>query len=718
MAEPITEESLEGTVERIVFRSQGGGFTVARLRTDRALVTAVGALPGVAAGGRIRVTGSFVEDPRYGTQLKVSSCTPLLPSGLEGLERHLASGAFTGIGPVLAKRIVEQLGEDAFEVLDGDLERLAAVPGLGPRRAMELSNQWRAAHAERELLLFLHSHSLPPSLAGRLFGQLGSDALTELREHPYAAALSVPGIGFRLADRIALALGTPLEAPVRAANAALQALSEAVDSGHVFLPGTELSRRLERLGIPPEATLAAIDQLSDDGRVLVERDEEEARIFPAGLHRAEVDCARLLRVLGMGAPPGEPLDGPEALVAVEESALVRLSPGQRAAVAAALAEKLLVLTGGPGTGKTTLVRALLRLWKLRGVRPLLAAPTGRAAKRLFEATGHPASTLHRLLEWNPARADFARGQKRPLDAEVVLVDEASMLDLPLLQRLLLAMPPAGQLVFVGDADQLPSVGPGAVLRDVLASDAVAAIRLTEVFRQADRSLITENAHRIRRGELPVSGEPGADFVFLERDRPEEAAEAICELVAHELPKSRGLAPRDDIQVLSPMHRGSAGTRALNDALQQALNPTGPSLSRGERAFRLGDRVMQLRNDYEREIFNGDIGRISAVDPASGGLRVDFDGRAVACGPDDLGDLTLAYACSVHKAQGSEYPAIVLALLSQHQPMLQRNLLYTAVTRARRLAVVVGSRRALARAVENARQGERFTRLAERLRGLA
>ncbi len=715
MDEPPDQESLEGTIERIVFQNADRGFTVARLRTDAALVTAVGLLPGVSPGNRVKLLGRFIENPRYGEQFEVRSFSPAIPTDLAGLERYLGSGAFPGIGPVLAHRIVEQLGEESFAVLEDDLERLAAVPGLGVRRAMELANGWRGAKGQRDLLVFLQAHGLSAAISQRLVRHLGPRALDRLREEPHRIAQGVPGIGFRLADRIALALGTSPGAPSRVDAAIVHVLAEATAAGHVYAPEAFLGEALDRLGVPGDAVADALARLEGEERVTVERGEAGLRIFPAPLHAAEVESASLVCSLALGDPPGQPLDGPEALAVVEESALVRLSPGQLEALTAAIREKVLVVTGGPGTGKTTLVRALLRLWELRGVRPLLGAPTGRAAKRLAEATGHAAQTLHRLLEWSPSLGDFARGPDRPLEAEAVLVDEASMIDLPLLHRLLLALPRQAQLVLVGDADQLPSVGPGAVLRDLLDSGRVQSTRLTEVFRQSGRSLITAAAHQIRAGLEPAPGAPGDDFLFVEREDPDEAARAICELVAHELPARHGLSPREDVQVLTPMHRGAAGTRALNEALQRALNPDGPELRLGERLLRQGDRVMQLRNDYERDVFNGDVGRVLRVDAPGGRLWVELDGRELEVDRDELDDLALAYACSVHKAQGSEYPAVVLALLDQHQPMLQRNLLYTAVTRARKLAVIVGSRRALGRAVANARQGDRFSWLAERLR---
>ena len=710
---------LEGTVERIVFQDPETHWTVARVQVDgKPLpVTLVGNLPGVPLGAAVRATGRWVEDRRYGRQFRVESFLPIDPSTLAGIERYLASGLVKGIGPTLAGRIVQTFGLATLSTLDGDPRKLAAVPGLGKKRAAKLAEAWADQREARQAMIFLQGHGVSPSVAARILKRHGPKAAALVRENPYRLALDIAGVGFRTADRIARSLGFAADSPERAEAGASWALDQLTTQGHVMAPRSRLvEETAAALEIPPAAVDAALGRLVAGGRLIAEADDERGEcLFPVELHEAESDSATLLRALaaGQAAPVADPQ---LAFAAVEQKGLVQLSSQQREALQLALEHKVAIVTGGPGVGKTTLVRGLLRLFSQHGRTALLAAPTGRAAKRLAEASGHPAQTLHRLLEFNPQGGTFQRNAERPLEADLVVVDETSMVDIVLFRHLLAALPPAARLLLVGDADQLPSVGPGAVLRDLLRSGSLPAVRLTEVFRQAAQSAIVQNAHRIHEGEMPRwdDRDPASDFFFIDREDPEDVARTISELVVERLPHRFGLDPRSDVQVLTPMHRGAAGSRALNLALQAALNTAGAPVSAREGAFRVGDKVMQLRNDYEREVFNGDIGQVLRAEGE--GLVVSFEGRPVTYLPDELDQLQLAYACSVHKAQGSEYPAVVLVLVTQHYPMLQRNLLYTAVTRGKRLVVVVGSRRALALAVKNQRTEERFTRLAERLAG--
>ncbi len=725
MAEATTEQgeqTLEGTIERIVYQNPESQWTVARVQLDSSarLVTFVGNLPGLPSGTALRAVGRWVEDRRYGQQFKVASFMPLDPGTLGGIERYLASGLVKGIGPTLAARIVAAFGLKTLQILDESPGQLTKVPGLGKARAKKLAQAWSEQRDARQAMIFLQGHGISPAFASRILKRYGNGAAELVRVNPYRLALDVWGIGFRTADRIARSLGFAIDSPERAEAGALHALADLTSQGHVLYPRMKLCEEAGAgLEIPAEALDDAISRLARDERVVLDEDPELGSVvYPTELFHAETEAAgRLLKIADA------PLSGPRlhddeqlAFATVEERGLVRLAPQQREALRVALGSKVSIVTGGPGVGKTTLVRGLLHLLEERGRSALFAAPTGRAAKRLSEATGHPAQTLHRLLEFSPQQAVFQRNADRPLEADFIVVDETSMVDIVLFHHLLQATPSGSQLLFVGDADQLPSVGPGAVLRDLLASQALPSVVLTEVFRQAAQSQIVQNAHRIHDGLLPEWDESleDGDFFFVEREEPEGAAAAVCELVAKRIPERFGLDAVRDIQVLTPMHRGSVGATALNEALQGVLNPDGARLDRRERSFRQGDKVMQLRNDYDREIFNGDIGRIAGVQAAAGTLEVDFDGRLVAYQPDDLDQLTLAYACTVHKAQGSEYPAVVLPLLTQHYPMLQRNLLYTAVTRAKRLLVIVGSRRALALAVKSRRIRERYTRLAKRL----
>jgi len=721
------EETLEGTVERIVYSGGDGAFTVARLAAapGAAGVTVVGSLLGVPVGARLRVVGRYETNARFGTQFRVARYTEVAPSTLAGIRRYLGSGLIKGIGPELAGRIVSTLGIETLEILDRDPGRIEEVPGIGRRRARSIRDAWGAQSQVRQVMVFLQGYGVSPAFAARIYKRYGTAAIARVRENPFRLAFDVWGIGFLSADKLAGALGIAKDADVRVEAGVRHVLQEAAGDGHVFLPRQRLVEEAAALLRTDEARCQqAVDRLSRAGDVAVEAAPDVAggeAVYDTALYRAEVAAAAGLRRL-LGAPgTAVPIDVGRALAWYEASAGITLARQQAEAVSRAITDKVVVVTGGPGVGKTTIVRGIVSILAKKGVRVALAAPTGRAAKRLAEATGQPAATLHRLLEWRPAEGTFGRNAERPLPADLLVIDESSMLDVRLAADLLAALTPSTRLILVGDVDQLPSVGPGTVLRDAIASGAVPTVRLTEIFRQAAESLIVTNAHRIHAGDLPEMGTPPPeglsgdqrDFFFLEEDDPVRAAALIRDLVAVRLPRRYGLAPHD-IQVLSPMHRGELGAAHLNVLLQEALAPAGPELRRGARVLRVGDRVMQVRNDYDKDVFNGDVGRVVHVDAADGSLAVRFDDRDVRYGADDFDELTLAYAATVHKAQGSEYPAVVVPVHTQHYVMLQRNLLYTAVTRGRRLVILVGTRRALAIAVRNAEITARCSRLAERL----
>ena len=722
-AAPTATTVVEGTLERIVF-SSGGDFTVARLRVPGRAepVTVVGNLLGLPAGARLRAQGAFEDNPRFGRQFRVESFTELSPQTLAGIKRYLGAGLVKGIGPELAGRMVARFGEKTLQILDEQPDRIREVPGIGEARAQAIREAWCTQRGQREALVFLQGYGVPPGLAVRIYKRYGTETVARVRENPYRLAFDVWGIGFRSADRLAVSLGIGREAEVRVDAGVRHALEEAGGQGHVFLPRTRLVEEAsQQLGVPAELVEPAIDRLARQGEVAIEHDEAEAAVYEASLLRAERDAALgLRRILRAHCPP-LPLDPDRALRRYEKKTGVTLAPRQAEAIRRAFVEPMLVITGGPGVGKTTIVRAIVSAFRECNLRVALAAPTGRAAKRLQEATGQPAATLHRLLEWRPAENRFGRNAARPLETDALVVDEASMIDIRLCADLVAALAPGTRLLLVGDQDQLPSVGPGMVLRDVIASGVVPVARLDEIFRQAAQSLIVTNAHRIHDGELPELGEasrqgPHADtrdFFFLSEEDAATAARTIRDLVVRRLPERYGISPRD-IQVLTPMHRGELGATALNQLLQDALSAGAPELRRGARSFRVGDRVMQLRNDYERDVYNGDVGHVTRVDREAGGLLVDFDGREIAFASDDLDELGLAYAATVHKAQGSEYEAVVLAVHTQHFVMLARNLLYTAVTRGQRLVVLVGTAKALAIAVRNAKVALRMTRLRQRL----
>jgi exodeoxyribonuclease V alpha subunit len=753
---------LQGTLERFVYTGAESGWSVARLRIAGRSepVTIVGNLTGVQAGEMLQVRGVWEHDSRYGRQFRVQSYRSARPATPDAIARYLGSGLVPGIGPVTARRIVDHFKEKTLDVLDDSPGLLLEVPGLGRKRATALRKAWQEQRQLKEVVMFLHQQGLGTAEALRIFKTYGARSVALVTENPYQLAQDIPGVGFRSADRIAQTLGIAGDAPRRIEAGVLYALEDAENQGHCFLPRERLRERVRALLAPPETASgpaaattrsepataapepkgtdgelrktvpettpaaaqfevrdshvdAAIDALGARSAVVLEPDVSACPVYLRGMHEMEVSCVRALeRLVGAPAPR---LDGDPAgaIRTFESRSGLQLSSSQREALVGALGTHVLVLTGGPGTGKTTLVRALLDILGGRR-RVVLAAPTGRAAKRLAEATRIPASTLHRLLEWNPGTHRFERDAEHRLEGDAFIVDETSMVDLPLFDHLLQALPPRARLFLVGDVDQLPSVGPGAVLADIIASKRVPTMRLNEIFRQEAGSLIVHNAHRIRDGkspDLPARGER-ADFVLIEREEPAAIVETLRLLLGRRLPEALGADPRTDIQVLVPMNRGTLGTAALNRELQQLLNPDGtPIRSSG---LRVGDKVMQVRNNYDLDVFNGDIGRIEALDDASGRVRVHFEDRGATYAPADLDQLVPAYACTVHKSQGSEYPVVVLVLHPQHHVMLQRNLLYTAVTRAKQQLVILGQRRALNTAVHNARRLKRWTRLADRL----
>ena len=717
------ETTLDGTVDTVVFRNDETFFTIARFVTaGHQLVTVRGQLFDVKPGMPLKLRGAWVVDKKYGRQFEVASYQLDAPETVVGIERFLGSGLIPGIGPELARRLVEKFGKETLEVIDRAPERLVEVSGIGAQRAQKLSEAFAAQRHIQDVMVFLRGHGVSSAFAARIYKKYGKDSVNVVRQNPYRLAHEVWGIGFRTADSIAMQLGLARDAPQRLEAGILHALELAVEDGNLHVPDDELvARAAELLSIGAEILPPRLGALEGSNLIVREvlGDRGACSALPE-LHDAEVEAAtRLAALVGAHARPIA-LDIAAAVHAFESLTTLALADQQRRAVEAALRDTCTVITGGPGVGKTTIVKAIVHIARAGRKRVALAAPTGRAAKRLGEATGVEAMTIHRLLEYQPHDGGFQRKPENPLELDILVVDEASMIDTPLFRSLLAALVPGAQLVLVGDIDQLPSVGPGNVLADVIDCDAATVIRLTEIFRQAAASKIVLSAHRINAGELPDLDAPAAtsDFYFIARDDAEAARATIVELVAERIPARFGLDAIDDIQVLTPMHRGELGTSALNKALQQRLDPpNGPELVRGDRAYRKRDKVMQLKNDYDRGVFNGDIGVIESIDVDGGVVRVDFDGGRIAIYERaELDQLVHAYAVSVHKSQGSEYPAVVIALGNQHFMMLQRSLLYTAVTRGKRLVVIVGSRRAVQLAVRNADARRRYTWLAERVRG--
>jgi exodeoxyribonuclease V alpha subunit len=716
--EPSTQEVLAGLVERVTYHNVENGFCVLRAsaRGYRDLVTVVGHAATISAGEWVTASGEWVNDRSHGQQFKARFLRTSPPTSADGIEKYLASGMIRGVGPVYAKKLVRAFAEQVFEIIETTPDRLREVGGIGPVRAASILSAWAEQKAVREIMIFLHSHAVSTARAVRIFKTYGSDAIQVMTENPYRLARDIRGIGFKTADAIAMKLGIEKTAMIRVRAGISYALTEAMDEGHCGLPIDELVPLAENLlEVPPELICAALELERQDGTVIADNVGETQCAFLAGLYRAERTIAERLMQLANGTLPWPWIDANKALPWVEKKVGLALAESQSAAIRLALMTKVLVMTGGPGVGKTTIVKAILGILAAKGTRLLLCAPTGRAAKRMTEATGFEAKTIHRLLEVDPRNGSFKRGEDNPLDCDLLVVDEASMVDVLLMQALIKAIPDTAAVLIVGDIDQLPSVGPGQVLADIIASGAVPVMRLTEVFRQAAQSRIITSAHRINQGSMPDLTPPGteSDFYLVRADDPETAVARIIELVKTRMPKRFGLDAIRDIQVLCPMNRGGVGARSLNIELQKALNPAGDcKVERFGWTFAPGDKVMQVENDYDKEVYNGDIGRILDVDLSAGEMAVGFDDRSITYGFGELDMLVPAYAATIHKSQGSEYPAVIIPVLTQHYAMLQRNLLYTGVTRGKRLVVLVGQKRAIAIAVRNVSGRRRWSKLAE------
>ena len=715
-------EVLAGPVERVTFHNPENGFCVLRTRArgHRDLVTVVGHAATVSPGEWITASGEWVNDRTHGQQFRARFIRTAAPSSVEGVEKYLGSGMIRGIGPVYARKLVRAFGEKVFDVIEAEPERLREVTGIGKVRAKRITDAWAEQKVVREIMVFLHSHGVGTARAVRIFRTYGADAVEVMTENPYRLARDIRGIGFVTADAIAMKLGIEKTAMVRVRAGIGHALAEAMDEGHCGLPEEELGPLAAKLlEVPTELIRTALDLELADGAVVADTVEDTPCIFLGGLYRAERAIAGRILDIAAGELSWPRIDPDKALPWVEHRTGLALAAGQADAVRTALASKVSVITGGPGVGKTTIVNAILHILSAKDVDILLCAPTGRAAKRMSEATGFEAKTIHRLLEVDPRTGGFKRDHENPLDCGLLAVDETSMVDVLLMRSLLAAVPDGSALLIVGDVDQLPSVGPGQVLADIIASGALPVIRLTEVFRQAARSRIVTTAHGINRGAIPDLSRPEgeSDFYFVAAEDPETAVSRIVELVKSRIPRRFGLDPMRDIQGVCPMNRGGAGARSLNVELQAALNPAGErKVERFGWTFAPGDKVMQIENDYDKEVYNGDIGAVVDVDPEAGELSARFEGRDFLYGFGELDALVPAYAATVHKSQGSEYPAVVIPVLTQHYAMLKRNLLYTGVTRGKRLVVLVGQKKAVAIAVRNASGRRRWSKLDEWLAG--
>ena len=722
-------EHLSGTVERVTFHSAETGFAVLRIKVKgwREPAALVGTTPQVNAGEWLDADGRWVTDTEHGRQFKAENIRLTHPDSLEGIEKYLGSGLIKNIGPVYAKKLVTKFGKEVFDIIENSSARLQEVEGIGPQRRHAIKEAWQEQRVIREIMAFLFSHGVTTSRAFRIYKTYGQQSIERIRRNPYILARDIWGIGFKTADEIAGKMGVARDSPLRARSGVEYTLQELTGDGHCAFPREALATEAARiLDVDLPIVETAIGDEVKAGALVQERDGEGRElIYLATLHYAECALAASLARLLHGPHPC-PIEQVEKAIAwVEGQARLQLAPAQREAIRVALRSKVMVITGGPGVGKTTLVHSILRIYRVKQMRVVLCAPTGRAAKRMSEVTGVTAKTIHRLLEYDPARGGFKRDQQRPLEGDVFVVDEASMVDLQLAYQLIRAIPTRAAVIIVGDVDQLPSVGPGAVLADLIASGAIPVVRLTEVFRQAAESAIITNAHRVNQGLMPEfpekkdAGETAAaklsDFYFVEADEPEQAAARLVKLIRESIPRRFGFKPLDDIQLLTPMQRGGLGARALNAALQAALNPHGEAIERFGWSFRVGDKVMQIVNDYDKDVFNGDIGRIKSLDRERHEVRVVFDEHEVVYDFEELDELLPAYATTIHKSQGSEYPCVVVVMHTAHFVLLQRNLLYTAITRGRKLVVLVGSKKAIGLAIHRTDVKQRITTLAARLR---
>ncbi len=720
---------LSGQVRRVTYADEESGFTVAKVqcRNEKETVTVVGELMSPAEGTILHMYGQWSDHSKFGRQFKVVRFTCSIPANRKALIRYLSSGAVRGIGQTTARRIVKKFGKKTLEILESDIERLIEVNGIGASRLAMIRQSWEEQKEVRNVMLFLQGHGIGAGTANKIFRHYGQQTIAVLKENPYRLADDIFGIGFIRADQIARELGFDANSPLRIRAGVLYVLNESTSDGHVYFPYDELIGKAgDVLDAQREMIVEAIGALAAEKQIVIEDLNESADNFKPNhkavylslYHYCEAFVARALRMIA-GAPVFRPgTDVQRALTWVQHQLNIDLAEAQRKAVGTALTQKVMVITGGPGTGKTTIIQAITRLYRRMNATVLLAAPTGRAAKRLSEATGRTAKTIHRLLEFSPTQGGFQRNEHHPLNAELVIVDEASMIDTILMHYLLKAMPTSATLILVGDVNQLPSVGPGNVLKDIIASGFVPVATLDQIFRQARNSRIVVNAHRMNAGQMPVinvdKNALDTDFYFIEQEDPEKVLELILTLISERIPRRFGLDPMDDIQVLSPMHRGVVGTENLNRQLQKTLNPQQVYVKQGDHRLQVNEKVMQVRNNYEKDVFNGDIGRIAAIDSHDKKVTVRFDDRIVPYEFSELDELSMAYAVSVHKSQGSEFPAVIIPVTTQHYVLLQRNLIYTAVTRARKLVVLVGTRRALAIAVNNNKTQRRYTRLDRRL----
>ena len=718
------QQRIRGQIERITFTNQDTGYTVARVKVAgrQDLITAVGNLINPQAGTTLEMTGEWLNHPKFGEQFRIISYEYLAPATIAGIEKYLGSGLIKGIGPKMAKRIVKVFAEKTLEIIEQTPERLTEVPGIGTQRIETIKAAWEEQKEIREVMIFLQRYGVSPTYATKIFKFYGHDAIHIVQENPYCLAHDIYGIGFLTADKIAQKMGFALDSPLRVEAGLIYVLSKMADDGHIFYPLEPLTTKsLELLQIDQrELIRSSLASLERTGKIRFDKVQVDDLltdvVYLGAFHVAEQRSAKFIADLLQWGASLTHVNPEKAIALAENQVSIKLAPKQREAVEQALREKMLIITGGPGTGKSTLLDVVLRIVGALSRKIDLAAPTGRAAKRMTEVTGREAKTIHRLLCYDFTTHKFRKQEDDPLDCDLLILDEASMIDQMLFYYLLKAIPTTAKVILVGDVNQLPSVGPGNVLHNLINSGQIPVVRLTDIFRQAQRSCIITNAHKIINGQsIYFNNREQDDMFFIAEEDPDKVLNLIVGLVKERLPKKYGYHPLNDIQVLSPMNRGPLGTTAFNTALQDALNPNGLQVQRGQHTFRVGDKVMQIKNNYDKQVFNGDIGTIESIDPEAQLLTVMVDGRPIPYDFCDLDELVLAYAISIHKSQGGEYPCVIIPVVTQHYIMLQRNLLYTGVTRGKKTVVLVGTLKALNIAIRNNRQMQRYSALDQRIK---
>jgi len=719
---------LRGQIERITYTNEENSYTVVKVKVygRKDLVTVIGNIVNPTPGEIISMKGEWGNHPKYGEQFKVVFCQCTTPATVYGIEKYLGSGLVKGIGPVMAKRIVKKFKEETLNVIEKDIEQLAGIDGIGKKRIAMIKKAWDEQKEIRSIMIFLQSHGVSSGYSAKIYKQYGNESIKIVKENPYRLATDIFGIGFVTADKIAQKLGFAKDSELRAEAGILHVLHEMTDEGHVYYPYEPLIGKCkEILDIDREIIVKAIGTIAADKRIVIEDlnqnisefKENHKAVYLVGYHIAETNLSARLKTLIHTPQAIRKIDSEKAIEWVQEKLAIILAEKQIEAVRCVTGNKVMIITGGPGTGKTTIINAIIRIFSVIKIRIMLAAPTGRAAKRMMETTGHEAKTIHRLLEYSMKKGGFQKNADSPLDCDLLIIDEASMIDTLLMHHLLKAVPSNATFVLVGDVNQLPSVGAGNVLKDIIESKAVPAVELNEIFRQAKESSIIVNAHLINEGKIPnlrSSQDKLDDFYFIEQEDPQKVMELIITLVKERIPKRFGFNAIDDIQVLTPMHRGVVGASNLNMELQKAMNPGDEGVNRFGRLYRVNDKVMQISNNYDKEVYNGDIGRIISIDEEAQEIAVSIDDREIIYEYSELDELVHAYAVSIHKSQGSEYPAVVIPILTQHYILLQRNLLYTGVTRGKKLVVIIGTKKAMAIAVRNNKTEKRYTLLNERM----